>query len=1035
MRFTTTRVAAVLAAAFSIVATTSVNAARPEGVPAEQEITPSSLPPGVMNQPITVIVHLNGPSVAEQQGAAGRKLGRGEKDGIKGQLRSQQDAMRPSIQALGGTVLASYQSAINGIKVRIARGQVASLASLPGVAAVRPVQLHHPDNLHGVPLVGGPAVWQSLGIHGEGVKVAIIDTGIDYTHANFGGSGNPADYATAHAAETAPANPAWFGPNAPRVKGGIDLVGDAYNAGAKLADGSPDLARRTPHPDANPLDCAGHGSHVAGTAVGSGVLSNGHMYTGPYNASTLSANSWNVGPGVAPKADIYSVRVFGCEGSTDIVVDAIDWAVDNDMDVINMSLGSDLGTADTPDAVASTNAAKAGVIVVASAGNAGGNAYVVGSPSTAEGAISVAANDPTQTFPGALIGVGAGIQAINANGVSTLPAGSLPIKVLRTATGGISLGCDPAEYVAAGVAGKIAVVMRGTCARVARAIYGQKAGAVAVVMVNNANSFPPFEGQITSNPDTGEAYTVTIPFLGVKSTSGAALSAADGTSTTLLAINIVNPGFKAIASFSSSGPRSGDGNLKPDVTAPGVSISSTAVGTGTGSEILSGTSMAAPHTSGVAALTRQAHPEWRTEDVKSAIMHTADPAGVAGYRTRAAGAGFVQAPGSTATQVVARTSGGKFGGALNFGVAEFRNPYSRSLEITLRNLGGATASFNVAQTSPQGGPHSIGLSSSAVSVPAGGEATVSVTLNVAPATAGAADTGPLSYQDVAGLIQFTPQSPSDNAGVALRVPYLLVVRPQADVSTSVGRFSGGTATATITNKNGGISGDADFYAWGLSAPKSNDKTNQTADIRAVGVQAFPTSASQAFLVFAVNTYDRWSSPSVNEFDIYVDVNGDGTPDYVVIGIDDGLITAGTFNGQFRGFVLDLRTNKLTSNNFLSTAPTDGSTAEILVLASQLCQTGSPCLSSSNPRIAYQAAGFDLFNGGSKGVPGVGKFNVWSNAVSTGDFVSVAPGKTGTSTVTVNSAEAAQTPALGLMVVTLDNKSGGDEAQLIPLGGK
>ena len=198
------------------------------------------------------------------------------------------------------------------------------------------------------------------------------------------------------------------------------------------------------------------------------------------------------------------------------------------------------------------------------------------------------------------------------------------------------------------------------------------------------------------------------------------------------------------------------------------------------------------------------------------------------------------------------------------------------------------------------------------------------------------------------------------------------------------------------------------------------------------MQSSPVSASQAFLVFAVNTYDRWSSPSSNEFDISVDVNGDGKPDYVVIGIDDGAVTAGTFNGQFRGFVLDLRTGGLTANGFLSVAPTDGSTAEILVLANQLCASGSPCLSQSNPRIAYQAVGFDLLNGGSKALPGVAKFNVWSSSVSMGDFVSVAPGASGTSAVTVNSAEAAHTPALGLMVVTLDNKSGSDEAQLIPL---
>src|SRR5204862_6170838 len=110
---------------------------------------------------------------------------------------------------------------------------------------------------------------------------------------------------------------------------------------------------------------------------------------------------FSVGPGVAPKAELYAVRVFGCAGSTDVTVDAIEWAVDNDMDVINMSLGSTFGSKDDPSAVASTNAAKAGVIVVASAGNAGPSPYVIGSPSTADGAISVAANAPWENLPGA----------------------------------------------------------------------------------------------------------------------------------------------------------------------------------------------------------------------------------------------------------------------------------------------------------------------------------------------------------------------------------------------------------------------------------------------------------------------------------------------------------------------------------------------------------------------------------------------------------------------------------------------------------
>jgi subtilisin family serine protease len=1028
MRLSPTRAAVAVALAFGISVSTSY-AVRPAGVADDAtEFKPAWMPPGLSLKPVTVVLEMSGPSIAEQQGDAGRRFDRAEKQRVKDALKSQQNAIRGHIESRGGRVLATYQAALNGVKVSISRDRVSELATLPDVVAVRPVMLHKPNNVHGVPLVGAPAVWDGLrGLRGEGVKIAIIDTGIDYTHADFGGPGTAAAYNAAHAASTAPADPALFGPNAPRVKGGIDLVGDDYDAAADpLPDGSPN-PKTVPHPDPNPLDCNGHGSHVAGTAAGSGVLANGNTYAGAYNDTTISSNSWNVGPGVAPKADLYAVRVFGCEGSTDVVVEALEWAVDNDMDVVNMSLGSPFGIKDTADAVAANNAAKSGVIVVASAGNSGPNPYITGSPATADGAISVAANDPTAQFAGAIIGLpgGTNVQSINANGAA-LPAGAFLIRVLKNANGTPSLGCNPAEY--AGSAGMIVVTLRGTCARVARAIYGQKAGAAAVVMVNTSDTYPPAEGTITSNPDTGENYLVTIPFLGVKSSSGATVRGADGQPATLTANTIPNPTFEFFADFSSGGPRSGDSHLKPDVTAPGVSIISAGVGTGNGPATLSGTSMAAPHTTGVAALTRQARPNWKVEDIKSAIVHTGQPAGVSNYKTSRGGTGLVQVQSSSMTDVVARTSGGKFNGALNFGLAEFREPFSKTREITLRNRGRSTASFTVAQARPQGSPHSISLSSSAVSVPAGGEAEVSVTLNVAPATAGAANTGALSYQEVAGLIEFTPQG-SSNAGVALRVPYLLVPRVRADVSTKLGKFSHGSATATVTNKNGAIAGDADFYAWGLSAKKSSDKTNETADIRAVGLQSFPSSASQALMVFAVNTYDRWSNPGTTEFDIYVDVNGDGNPDYVLFGADDGAVRTGTFSGVMGSFVVDLRTNLLSSAG-LAVAPTDGSTALLFAFASQMCRSGSPCLNSANPRIAYQAVGFDIWNGGSKAVDGVAKYNVWSSSISQGDFLTVAPGASATSTISVNGTEALQTPALGVMVVTLDNKSGDDEAQVI-----
>src|SRR5207244_7503698 len=280
------------------------------------------------------------------------------------------------------------------------------------------------------------------------------------------------------------------------------------------------------------------------------------------------------------------IRVFGCAGSTNVVDEAIEWAVDHELDVINMSLGAAYGASNNSDSVASTNAVNAGVIVVASAGNNGSAAYIVGSPSVGDKVISVAAIDSNATFPAVRLDLSTGqsVVALNANGVTTLPSGAIPVVVLRTTDGSVSLGCNPAEYVAANVSGKLAVTKRGTCARVARAIFGQQAGAAAVAMINNAAGSPPFEGPITSNPDTGQPYTVTIPFLGIRgapSADGPTLVAGDGGTTTFTATTIANPTYLQAASFTSGGPRIGDSFLKPNVAAPGVSILSTLVGSGT----------------------------------------------------------------------------------------------------------------------------------------------------------------------------------------------------------------------------------------------------------------------------------------------------------------------------------------------------------------------------------------------------------------------------------------------------------------------
>ncbi len=238
-----------------------------------------------------------------------------------------------------------------------------------------------------------------------------------------------------------------------------------------------------PHPDPNPLDCEstsgsdGHGSHVAGTAAGFGVTADGATYTGPYNQAAYTPGAFRIGPGVAPKADLYSIRVFGCSGNTNVVVDAIDWAVEHDMDVISMSLGSNFGVAGDGDAeeVAVANAAAAGILVIAASGNAGLVPYITSAPAVFNGAVSVAATDALAGIPTANLALSSGsnIGVINANNGAFTDGTSYPIVVLRNSDGTVSLGCNPSEYDPAvtgvSLAGKIVVSVRGTCARVFRA--------------------------------------------------------------------------------------------------------------------------------------------------------------------------------------------------------------------------------------------------------------------------------------------------------------------------------------------------------------------------------------------------------------------------------------------------------------------------------------------------------------------------------------------------------------------------------------
>lgn len=976
---------------------------------------------------VSVVIEMTGDPVAVVQAEKGRELSAGEVGAIKSELEQAQEPVADVIADKGGDVQAQMQSAYNGIQASVPASELDAVAALPGVVAIHPARSYTVDNAVSVPFLGVPQVWQNTGYTGKNVKVAIIDTGIDYTHATFGGPGTSAAYEAAHAAETEPADPALFGPNAPRVKGGIDLVGDDYNA-----DSSSDAYQPVPHPDDNPLDCQGHGSHVAGTAAGSGVLADGTGYTGPYDATTPS-KTFRVGPGVAPQADLYAVRVFGCDGSTDMVVAALDWAVANGMDVVNMSLGSSFGRGDDPDAVAAANAVGAGVVVVASAGNAGQNPYLTGSPGTGDGVIAVSAVDSTESFPGAKVTVGGQVvEAINANGASVEGLGTLSVVRL---TGANKLGCSAEAFTAAGIVpgGKqLAVVDRGTCARVAKAIYGQQAGAAAVLMVNNTADLPPYEGQITENADTGDEYLVTIPFLGVRAGDGAKFTA--GAPATIVAATIANPGFRTYASFTSSGPRSGDSAISPDVAAPGVSIASADVGSGNGAAILSGTSMAAPHVAGVAALSVQAHPKWTAPQVAASVVSTADPEKVAGQNLVIGGVGLVDAAQAVSTTVTAtgdafRTeSGWARESALSFGFQESPLGFGGIKTVTVRNDGTKPVTYKVTTApSAESIKAKVGLSTKSITVRPGATAKILLTV-VASAkdvpTSVVAD-DPFAFYEISGDIVLT------STDGALRVPYLLVPRSNATVSTPTSALftkkqpvANGTKKISLWNVFGAQpTASADVYTWGLSDPK--DATAELADtgydLRAAGVQSFATGGDH-LLVFAVNTYKRWSNAASNEFDVVLDTDRDGEADWIVFSYDSGSVRTGSSDGLAEVFVVNAKTGALGASGFLTQAPTDSSTALLPVYASDLGITGA---------FDYTVAAYGT-TGGSDEASGWATYDPSAPAISNGQFVDVPTRGSASVDVAVDAAQVAAQKPLGSMVVVYDNPSGAGEALLVKL---
>lgn len=880
-------------------------------------------------------------SVAQATADAKRHLGQIQ--------RSQQTVINAlNNAAINAKVIYSTQRVYNGIAAKVDATKLGQIAKLPGVKAIHALNTKTLDNASSVPLIGAPEVWANAGLNrptGRGITVGVIDTGIDYLHTDFGGSGRAADYAANN--ETVAGD--GFFPTG-KVVGGYDFVGDDYDASDPDAD--------TPAPDPDPMDCNGHGTHVAGTAAGYGVNADGTTYTGPWNTST-PFNSLRIGPGVAPEADLYALRVFGCGGSTDVTDAAIEFAVDpngdgdfsDHLDVINMSLGSDYGSAYDTSSIASDAAAEIGVLVVTSAGNSEDTYFISGSPGSSARAIAVASSvdnaDVYDAFrvntPPAIAGLKPGSESANFNW-----AGKAPVTGDLVYPPSQRSGCQPFSPAnAALLAGKIALLdwtkIDGVneCGSGARVNNAANAGAIGVILVYNEP-----ELDITIAGSTRIPSIITLLSIGQQlkanlNASGTGINVTLSPEFRNSTRVIDNSKVDTLSSFSSRGVRRGDSALKPDITAPGQSIFSADTGTGTQGTTLNGTSMAAPHVAGGMALLRQVYPDWTVEELKALAMNTAssplriDPAaGSTQFAPGRIGAGRITLTDAVDSDVIAYNADDVGYVSVSFGAVEVLNSRTMVKNIRVRNKGTTSATYAVSYA-PSTDIPGVTFTVTPANVTLAGNASANIVVTMT-ATASAmthtrdttvsATQGGLArhwLSEESGYVRLTPTT-----GTEVHVPVYAAARAASDMRARTNTLNFGnnaTDTDSIELVGEGVGSAAALgtttaedevsivtaYELQASSPNepSSDLIRNNADIAHIGVASNATTVtpySDAMIAFGIASHGNWSSPNEVEFDVYIDTNRDGEDDYVLFNWNLGLATGGTdANDVFISYLVNL----------------------------------------------------------------------------------------------------------------------------------
>ncbi len=805
----------------------------------------------------------------------------------------------PAIAAVaqaGARVIATYDTAANALLVHATPAQLEALGRAPGVADVLPPPSLWPHLDVAAPLVGARAAQEDLGLDGAGVNIAILDTGIDYTHCAFGAPGTPGAYA-ANDPDVVEPDSFPFG----RVVGGYDFAGTAYGGSGPAL------------PDLDPLDENGHGTHVGSIAAG-----------GCQVAPTLE-------PGIAKGANIVALKIFGEDGSTSLVASAIEWAIEANLglpvagtparvDVMNLSVGNPWAS-DTLSALgAIRRATQVGIVVVASAGNSGPAGFLIGGPAADPDAIAVAS-----TIAGGLYGsrirvwrgsVPEDVEAVPADD-GLAPVASPP---LRAALVHMGRACD-VDFTGGDVEGSVALIERGTCTFHEKLANAEAEGAVAAIVYDDGR------GVTTMGSDLGR---VRIPAYMISRADGLRLRDEPGIREAELNSSFDGSFERShlvdvMSNFSSRGvTRRGD--FKPDISAPGTAIRAAAIGTGKGSVTQSGTSMAAPMVAGGAAVVIQGLRRdgllgtpigsggpgaLGAKQVAAILQNGAEPSvWTADNRTEVwaplawAGAGRmdVRRAAGNRTLLVHNSTEAK----IDAGFESFNGDWGiiYSTHNTVTNLGSTARRYRAGIERPPGESAGVvHLVDERIMELGPGDSTtllLDVTANSAdlpPYTLAGGESasngdGRLHEGEHDAWIVVTEVGPDGEpllGGDVVRMPIYFFGRPASGVRLVPEVLDhsapGGQALVTALNNNGGQPGQVELFT--LLAEDGGDRdVGLGSDVDLFGARVVAGGAAGARRIeFAVHTLGARISPYDADPEVLIDANRDGTAEWI-IGMED-----------------------------------------------------------------------------------------------------------------------------------------------------